>query len=145
MERIEKIITETEIVYKAIDGKEFGYKYECEEYEYFLEHKEDILSKIIFFTEKDGVFTQIAIDDLGWFDYCYLTDDVYVKYHKYFDWDTKYGDKLKDFNDLKYMGIYKRDYSNAYNGGYGFNGWKYVGTLKQIKLWENLRQTIDKS
>ena len=48
MERIEKIITDTEVVYKAIDETEFEYEYECIEYEYFLEHQEDILSKIIF-------------------------------------------------------------------------------------------------
>ena len=147
MERIEKIITDTEVIYKAIDGKEFEDKYECEEYEYFLEHQEDILSKIIFYKEKDGVFTQITIDELDYFDYCYLTDDIYIKYHKYFDgwWNKKYQKKTSDFYQLKKIGIYKRDYSEAFNGGYGWNGWKYIGRLEQIKLWENLRKTIDKS
>lgn len=145
MERIEKIITDTEVVYKAIDGTEFEYKYECIEYEYFLEHQEDILSKIIFYKEKDGIFTQITVDELDYFDYCYLTDDTYIKYHKYFNnWNEKYQEKVRDFHQLVNIGIYKRDYSEAFNGGYGWNGWKYIGRLDQIKLWENLRKTIDK-
>ena len=145
MERIEKIITETEIVYKAIDGKEFQNSRECEGYEYFLEHQEDILSKMIFFTKKDNVFIQINIDELDLFDYCYLIDDTYIQYHKYFKYcDTKYQSRVEDFYQLEKIGIYRRDYANALNGGYGWNGWEYIGRLEQIKLWENLRKTIDK-
>jgi hypothetical protein len=68
-----------------------------------------------------------------------------IKYHKYFNnWNEKYQEKVRDFHQLVNIGIYKRDYSDAFNGGYGWNGWKYIGRLDQIKLWENLRKTIDK-
>lgn len=144
MERIETIITETKIKYVAVNGKEFDTQEECENYEYALEHIEDILSKIIFFKEKNGIFTQINIDKLGWFDYCYLIDDTYVKYHKYLTWNVKYKNQLEDFHDIKHIGFYHRDYSNAYSGGYGSNGWYYIGTSEKIKLWENLRKALDK-
>ena len=119
MERIETIITEVKVVYKAINGKEFDTQEECENYEYALEHIEDILSKIIFFKKQNDTFTQIGIEELGWFDYCYLIDDTYVKYHKYLGWTVKYKNQLEDFCDIKRTGFYYRNYSNAYSGGYG--------------------------
>mgnify|MGYP006342037665 CR=1 FL=1 len=128
MERIEKIITDTEIVYKAIDGTEFEYKYECEEYEYFLEHQEDILSKIIFYKEKDGIFTQITIDELDYFDYCYLTDDTYIKYHKY--------GMIKGlhFGPLNYQ-PYKRKLSMNNNSKE-----RYISQIKWISLFSDIQK-----
>ena len=145
MERIEKERKDIEIIYKAIDGTEFEYKEDCEEYEDFLNHLDEILSKMIFFKRVNNDFYQIPLKNLELFDYCYLTDSSFIKYHRFFEYYNKiYKNELHDFTGFTRVGFYRRDYSNAMNGGYGFNGWKFIGTMEDIELWGNLVKTANK-
>ena len=130
-----KVEERTEIInikYIAENGKSFESEKDCIEYEFFIKNKEKILSKIIFFREVEkNSFKEISYSEIKPFDYCCLLDDTYIQYHKHFD---NYAEPcgIYDLRCVQKKGIYYLDYSNAYSGGYGFNGWEFLGTVDLI-------------
>lgn len=109
---------EIRYAYEAIDGKRFTYESDCLLYEKYLAIKDEVWSDFIFFHQDYDTKEFTIVEKPDYFDYAIVVNDTYEEYRKFLP---------EDFSQLKHKGaLYHRDYSNAFNGGYGWNGWNYV-------------------
>ena len=124
MKRIEEAV-EIRYVYEAIDGKKFTSENDCQLYEEYLAIKDKVWSDFIFFHQDYKTKDFIIVEEPEAFDYAVVVENTYAKYRKFLP---------RDFADLKRKGgLYYRDYSNAFSGGNGWNGWRYVCDCREIE------------
>ena len=92
------------IIYEAFDGTQFDNEFDCEYYEWKLNHEESL--KDLIFYDKDGkVMTNSK-----------LSEDVYSKVMK-IEVLSNYGvQALKDIADYWYPGIRQSKHSGTYSG-----------------------------
>ena len=116
--KVVKEEVEVRYAYEAIDGKRFSYEDDCRKYEEYLAVKDKVWSDFIFFHQDYETKNFVIVEKPDYFDYALVIGDAYEEYRRFLP---------EDFSQLKKKGgLYKRDYSNAYNGGYGWNGWDYM-------------------
>lgn len=139
--KIEKVPVQYETTYVAIDGKQWSTERQCLQYEALLNDPSP-LKKLSFFNGKAepiDIFAQHRIPD---FAYLVIKEPL-----QEYDWRVVakiIGDRNP--HEASYTlptkkGVWYNDWSNAYNGGYGFNGWRKqesVATLeRKIKLYQD--------
>jgi hypothetical protein len=138
---IEKIATHYETYYVADDGKKWEEENWCRQYEELLADSSPIKS-LHFFNSNGEPIDVFALKKIPCFCYLVLTDDI-KRYH----WSVvKNIIGNKDNDELSYdlpifKGIWYNDWSSAVNGGYGYNGWVQMETIKcledEIKRCQN--------
>jgi hypothetical protein len=139
--KIEKVPVEYETTYVAIDGTRWRTERQCLQYEALLNDPSP-LKELSFFNghaEPIDIFAKHRIPD---FAYLVIKQPL-----QQYDWRVV-AKIVGDINsqEASYTlptekGIWYNDWSNAYNGGYGFNGWckqESVATLeRKVKLYQD--------
>lgn len=152
---IEKIATQYETYYIANDGTQWRSEDLCREYEELLIDSSPI-KNLKFFNHDGEPIDVFALGEIPCFCYLVLTENI-KEYH----WSIikkiigGRGNNETSYNLPTSQGIWYNDWSNAYSGGYGYNGWERVesieyleskirGCQKQIKLLEKITKPLDK-
>jgi hypothetical protein len=150
--RIEKIATEYETRYIAEDGTQWKAEWLCEQYEELLKDPSP-LKNLKFFNSNGEPIDVFARNNIPCFCYLVLTEEL-----KDYNWSVVkaiIGSKSNDeisYNLPTSKGIWHNDWLNAYNGGYGHNGWvreKSIECLEneikscqnKIKLFKKITET----
>ena len=153
--KVEKIATQYETRYFAEDGREWDSEYLCKQYEELLADPTP-LKKLKFFSGDGEPINIFALKSIPPFCYLVLTED-------FPQYDSRVikaivGNRNNDERSYvlpHFLGVWYNDWSEAYNGGYGFNGWKAVESIQtlknqiqsrqeKIKLLEKITKPLDK-
>lgn len=129
-----KIPVEYKTYYVANDGKKWRYQKQCEQYEQLLADPSP-LRELSFYDDEGKPLDVFALKDIPDFSYLVLRNDIE-------DYDPEV---VKDIIGYQYYseqsyhlpttkGIWYNDWSNAYSGGYGSNGWKQCDTIDALLL-----------
>ena len=138
--RVEKIATQYETYYIANDGKQWRCEHLCKQYEELLADPTP-LKKLKFFDGKGEPIDVFAIKEIPAFCYLVLTEEP-PKYN----WEVIkaiIGNRDNDESSYHlpiYSGVWYNDWSNAYNGGYGYNGWEVVESIQTLENQIKSRQ-----
>lgn len=152
---VEKIATQYETYYIANDGKRWHCEERCKQYEELLADPSPI-KNLRFFNNEGEPIDVFALGEIPCFCYLVLTDEV-NKYH----WSAVkavIGNKDNDetsYNLPTSKGVWYNDWSNAFNGRYGSNGWERVDSIdylestikscqNKIKLLKKITKPLDK-
>jgi hypothetical protein len=152
---IEKIATQYETYYISNDGKKWRSEEWCKQYEELLADPSPI-KNLKFFNDNGEPIDVFARRAIPCFCYLVLTDEI-KKYH----WSVVkaiIGNRENDetsYNLPTYEGVWYNNWSNAFNGGYGPNGWEQEDSIKsleskiksyqnKIKLLEKITKPLDK-
>ena len=149
---VEKIPVEFEERYIANDGKVWQTRIECEQYEELLADPSPL--KDLSFFDCDGNPIDIfQMKEIPAFSYLVLTNDIkrYQPAVVKAIIDYPYGCDTSSYTLPTEQGIWYNDWSNAYNGAYGSNGWvkqSNIETLqceinscqRKIKLFQKMQQ-----
>ena len=137
----ERIATQYETRYIAKDGTEWKADWLCEQYEDLLDNPAPIKA-LKFFNGEGEPIDVFALGEIPHFCYLVLTKPI-----KNYHWSViKAIIGSKDNNETSYglptsQGIWHNDWTNAYSGGYGFNGWKRENDIEylenKIKSYQN--------
>ena len=125
--KVEKIVREYDEVYIAEDGTKWYSENLCKDYEELLKDPSPIKS-LKFFDSKGDPIDVFALGEIPKFSYLFIAENR----NKYYHWSvvkTIIGkqDNDTDSYDLPLLqGIYYNDWSEAFNGGRGFNGWRRI-------------------
>lgn len=149
---IKKVPTQYETRYIANDGKEWTTKTQCQQYEELLSDPTP-LKNLRFYNKKGERIDVFALHRIPDFSYLVLENSV-PKY----DWEIVrkiIGDN--GGSDSTYRlpsadGIWFNDWSNAYSGSFGANGWVREESIEileyrietyqeKIELFKKIRQT----
>lgn len=152
---IEKIATQYETYYIANDGKKWCREDWCKQYEELLADSSSI-KNLQFFNGDGEPIDVFALGEIPYFCYLVLTDEI-----KNYHWSVIkaiIGNKEND--EVSYdlptsKGVWYNDWSEAFNGGYGYNGWKRVDSIEylenkikscqnKIKLLKKIIKPLDK-
>lgn len=129
-----KIPIEFETRYISNDGKEWKYQNQCEQYEQLLADSSP-LRELSFYNAEGESLDVFALKDIPAFSYLVLKKDI-----EYYDPEvvkTVIGywyNSNESFRLPTTKGIWYNDWSNAYSGGYGFNGWVRCDTIDTLLL-----------
>ena len=153
--KIEKIATQYETRYIAEDGTQWNTEWLCKQYEELLKDASP-LKTLKFFNSKGEPIDVFALGQIPYFCYLVLTNEI-IDYH----WSVVkaiIGNKEND--EVSYHlptseGVWYNDWSNAFNGGYGSNGWvredsieylerKIQNCQNKIELLKKIIKPIDK-
>jgi hypothetical protein len=130
---VEKIPVEFEERYIANDGKVWRTQIECEQYEELLADTSPL--KNLSFFDKDGNPIDIfQLKEIPAFSYLVLTNDIkryQPKVVKAIVGDP-YGSDMSSYTLPTRQGVWYNDWSNAYNGSFGFNGWTQCETINTL-------------
>ena len=132
--KVEKIVKEYETIYIAENGTEFDTERRCKEYEELLKDPSP-LKALKFFDSKGNPLDVFALGDIPCFSYLVIEDNEIKKYH----WTVIkaiIGSKNNDENsyDLPFSkGVYLNDWTAAYEGSYGRNGWKLQESIEHLE------------
>lgn len=142
MEKVSKTVVEEE-VYVAEDGSEFDNKYECEIYEKY--YKRDILDLVkgyIVFDEKGKESVAKSETPYGSYAVCLeqLPHEIAYYIETYINMHHKAKDLVPFCGKYDKNELYVCDYSEAMNGRYGWNGWKSLGTKREIEAEINRKE-----
>lgn len=150
--RIEKIPVEFEERYIANDGKVWRTQTECEQYEELLADPSPLKS-LSFFDSEGNPIDIFKLKEIPAFSYLVLPNNIkryqstvvraIVGYHYACDTDS--------YRLPTEQGIWYNDWSNAYNGAYGSNGWvrqpsieslqnEIIEYQRKIKLFQKINQ-----
>jgi hypothetical protein len=149
---VEKIAVEFEKRYIANDGKVWRTQIECEQYEELLADPSP-LKNLSFFDSEGNPIDIFQLKDIPAFSYLVLTNDI----KRYLPTVVKvivgdpYGCDTSSYSLPTEQGIWYNDWSNAYNGAHGSNGWIRQPSIKslqceinnyqrKIKLFQKMRQ-----
>ena len=136
-------------IYIANDGKEFSKKRDCEIYEkYYPQTIYDII-KDYCVIEKESDIEKYKNNKVPVFTYLLVTKEIpndKIDYCKIIEKGSKSYIPNIDYNNKPTL--FYNDWTNACNGGYGFNGWKKVGDKerleKKIEQYQNLLEKYKK-
>jgi hypothetical protein len=129
--KIVKVPIEFEEKYISIDGKTWGARHQCEQYEELLADN-SILKDLPFYDEKGNRLDIFALKQIPAFSYLVLNQDI-----KNYDSEViriiLNGRGSNEYFQLpSTKGIWYNNWTNAYNGSYGFNGWEKCLTIEQL-------------
>ena len=135
--------------YIANDGKEFSKKRDCEIYEkYYPQTIYDII-KDYCVIEKESDIEKYKNNKVPVFTYLLVTKaipDDKIDYCEIIEKDSKSYIPNIDYSDKPTL--FFNNWTNAFNGGYGFNGWERVGDKdrleKKIENYKNLLEKYEK-
>ena len=122
--RVEKVPVEFETRYIANDGKVWQTRIECEQYEELLADPSP-LKDLSFFDNNGNPIDIFQLKEIPTFSYLVLTNDI----KRYRPTVVKvivgvsYGSDMSSYDLPTEQGIWYNDWSNAYSGAYGSNGW----------------------
>lgn len=146
--RIEQVITAYETRYFANDGTVWKRESECRQYEELLVDASP-LKKLKFFNSDGEPIDVFALKEIPPFCYLVLTEEL-----PYYDWKVVKAiiGSNKNTDDSyrlpSYCGVWYNDWSNAYNGMNGSNGWKIVESIEsleyRIKAYQNKVELLKK-
>jgi hypothetical protein len=131
---VEKIATQYETYYIANDGKEWRSEEWCRQYEELLADPSP-LKNLKFFDSEGEPIDVFALGKIPCFCYLVLTDTI-QKYH----WSVVkaiIGNRENDetsYNLPTSKGVWYNDWSNAFNGGYGSNGWERADSIEYLEI-----------
>ena len=132
-----KKVIEYETIYVAENGKEFEGKNECLIYEkYYKKNILDLVKNYIVFDSK--AIENISKNKTPVFSYALVVKDLPMELKQYFRILKNYelfDDLIPIDENIMYKPLprlYYCNYSESYNGGYGWNGWEDVGTTESI-------------
>jgi hypothetical protein len=131
--RIEKVITAYETRYFANDGTEWQSEYLCKQYEELLADASS-LKKLKFFNSNGEPINIFALKKIPAFCYLVLTEEL--PHYNYKVVKAIIGNKENDevsYDLPKFCGVWCNDWSNAYNGSYGSNGWEVVESIETLE------------
>ena len=126
----QKRIKKYETIYIAEDGWEFNYKSECLIYEkYYKKNILDLVKNYIIFDS--NAVEKISKNKTPMFCYALVIKKLPTELEQYFRILERYkiieDSTIPLDNDIQYKTLprlYYCDYSDAFNGGCGYNGWK---------------------
>lgn len=139
--RVEKIATQYETRYYADDGREWESAYLCEQYDKLLTDPTP-LKRLKFFNSEGDPIDVFALKEIPAFCYLVLTEEL-PKY----SWEVvkaiigDVGNDQSSYDLPKWSGVWYNNWSNAYNGAYGPNGWEVVETIQTLENQIKSRQT----
>lgn len=128
-----KIPVEYETRYVADDGKTWKYQKQCEQYEQLLADPSP-LRELSFYDAEGKPLDVFALKEIPHFSYLVLRNDIEhydpevvraIIGHSYYSEES--------FRLPTTQGIWYNDWSNAYSGGYGFNGWVQCDTIDTLQ------------
>ena len=143
----EKIINTTvvkETAFISFDGKEWAWRHECQQYEE-LKSKQNPLENHHFFDRDGNPFDIFNFGDIPPFVYVVVTKTGKPYFPnvikellgvKYKSSDESYCLPFKE-------GIWYNDWSNAYNGASGNNGWTLCDITQTQKLAERYKNEVE--
>jgi hypothetical protein len=151
---VEKIATQYETFYIANDGRKWRSEAWCKQYEELLADPSPI-KNLKFFNGEGEPIDVFALGKIPCFCYLVLTDTI-KEYH----WSVIkaiLGNRANDeasYNLPTSEGVWFNDWSEAFNGGYGRNGWvredsieyltnKIKSCQDKIKLLEKITKPLD--
>lgn len=129
----EKIATQFETRYVADDGKVWQTERQCQQYEELLNDPSP-LKALSFFDHKGEPIDVFALHEIPYFAYLVLDheiqryDEVVVKAIL----GASYGAEQSYALPTR-EGIWYNDWSQAYSGGYGFNGWREQSSIQTLE------------
>lgn len=152
---VEKIATQYETYYISDDGKKWHSEDWCRQYEKLLADPSPI-KNLKFFNGNGEPIDVFALKEIPCFCYLVLTDEI-KKYH----WSVIkaiIGNRDNDeasYSLPTFKGVWYNDWSNAFNGAYGYNGWTTIDSIEtlenkitscqnKIKLLEKITTPLDK-
>jgi hypothetical protein len=136
--RVEKIPVEFETRYIANDGKVWQTQIECEQYEELLADPSP-LRDLSFFDSNGNPIDIFQMKEIPAFSYLVLTNDI----KRYQPTVVKaivgdpYGSYMSSYTLPTRQGIWYNDWSNAYNGAYGSNGWVEQPSIESLQCTIN--------
>lgn len=144
--KTERKIIEEKIIYVADNGKKFKNEYDCEIYEeYFPMTIYDIIQEYCIIEERD--IEDYKNNKIPHFSYLILMKEIPEDKRRYCEIIEK-GCSCNGVPSPLYCEnptLFYNDWSNAYNGGYGSNGWKKIGTKEDIlKRIEQDKKMLEK-
>ena len=138
-----KVPTQFEERYVAIDGKQWSTQYQCEQYECLLSDPSP-LKNLLFYDTNGNPVDIFILKNIPHFTYLILKQDI-----KHYDSSVVKAIVGSNKDDISFnlpftAGIWFNDWTNAYNGNCGSNGWRKCPSIKElqskIKLYQ---QKID--
>lgn len=151
---VEKIATQYETYYIANDGRKWLCEEWCKQYEELLADPSPI-KNLKFFDSEGEPIDVFARGKIPCFCYLVLTNTI-----KDYHWSVIkaiIGNRDNDeasYHLPNYKGVWYNDWSNAYNGAYGYNGWTTIDSIEalenkikscqsKIKLLEKITKPLD--
>ena len=145
---VEKIATRYETYYISNDGKKWQSKEWCEQYEELLADSSPI--KNLKFFDSDGEPIDVfALGEIPCFCYLVVTDRI-----KNYHWSVVKaivgggGNDERTYDLPTSKGVWYNDWSEAFSGGYGYNGWKQEDSIEylesKIKSYQNKIKFLEK-
>lgn len=131
---VEKIPVEFEKRYIANDGKVWQTQIECEQYEELLADP-SVLKDLSFFDGDGNPIDIFQSKEIPAFSYLVLTNNI----KRYRPAVVKaivgnsYGCDISSYTLPTEQGIWYNDWTNAYNGGYGSNGWVKQPSIEALQ------------
>lgn len=140
--RVEKMPVEFEKRYIANDGKVWQTQIECEQYEELLADPSP-LKDLSFFDDEGNPIDIFQLKNIPAFSYLVLTNSI--KRYQPAVVKTIVGD-LYRYDTSSYtlpteQGIWYNDWSNAYEGAYGPNGWVRQPSIQSLQFEINSYQS----
>lgn len=133
--KIQKVPISYATKYISVDGKEWDTERQCLQYEALLTDLSPL--KNLSFYDSEGTPIDIfALKEIPPFVYLLVKEDSEVKYDPFVikiilgaigNYDASYTLPTR-------KGLWFNDWSNAYNGGYGFNGWELCESINSLQL-----------
>ena len=143
---VKKMPIDFEERYTANDGKIWRTQIECEQYEELLADPSP-LKNLSFFDSDGNPIDVFQLKDIPAFSYLVLTNGV----KRYQPTVVKaiigdpYDSGMPSYALPTERGIWYNDWSNAYEGAYGPNGWVRKSTIKDLqKQIEHCQEEIEK-
>jgi hypothetical protein len=120
-----KVPIEYATTYVANDGVEWSTKHQCEQYEKLL-NDTAILKSLNFYNQEGNPINIFELKRIPAFSYLVLTQDIErydSKVIKAIICGNRTNDDLASYDLPTSAGVWYNDWTNAYSGEYGFNGW----------------------
>ena len=135
---VEKVPVEFETRYIANDGKMWQTQTECEQYEELLADPSP-LKDLSFFDNDGNPINIFQLKEIPAFSYLVLTNDI----KRYRPTVVKaivgsfHGCDMSSYTLPTEQGIWYNDWTNAYNGAHGSNGWVRQPSIKSLQCTIN--------
>ena len=129
----EKIAVQYETIYIANDGRQWNSEMLCKQYEELLADPSPI-QNLKFFDNKGNSIDVFSLGCIPCFCYLVLTSEI-KKYH----WSVVkaiIGNRENDecsYDLPHFEGVWYNDWSNAFNGGCGSNGWARQSSIQSLE------------
>lgn len=132
--KIIKVPVRFETRYISNDGTEWQSQEQCEQYEQLLAD-DSPLRELSFYDSEGKPLDIFALKEIPAFSYLVLKNDI-----EHYDPEVVktiigyWTNANASFCLPTTEGVWYNDWSNAYNGGYGFNGWVCCDTIEDLQL-----------